>query len=205
MRYTYVVTPMNHPSVIRNCAKCGAKRAFLPSNQFRINAQKKLLDIWLIYQCQCCGQTWNMELFARVPPKRLDRTLYDRLLSNDALLIDELAFDAQLHAVKGAPLCLDELRYHIEGEAIAPDQILGLAEIIITCPVELGVRVSKLLREILSVSGKQFERMVDCGALSSPEGLNLMKARMGKRLSVRLDPTYSDTSRSTTNPSPTPA
>ena len=35
------------PHILKHCKKCGKKMAFTCSEQFRINAQRKYLDIWL--------------------------------------------------------------------------------------------------------------------------------------------------------------
>ena len=37
------------PQVLRHCKKCGQKTLFTCSEKFRVNAQQKTLDIWLIY------------------------------------------------------------------------------------------------------------------------------------------------------------
>ena len=87
MRVAYEIVIRQYPAVERHCAKCGEKTLFLPSDQIRVNAQKKLLDVWLIHRCRDCGRTWNMEVFERVSPKQLDRNLYNRLLGNDAALL----------------------------------------------------------------------------------------------------------------------
>jgi len=188
MRVPYAITIECCPGVLRRCARCGAKTVFLPSDQIRINAQKKLLDVWLIHRCRDCGQTWNMEVFARISPKQLDRSLYDRLLSNDADLIRSLAFDPLAHARAGAPLCRDTLEYKIDGERLSPDALTETAELVLTCPVPLGVRLSKLLREILGLSASRFESMAASGRLSSPDAPDLVKARMEKRCTVYVTP-----------------
>lgn len=188
MRYTYAISIESSPCVVRHCAKCGARKPFIPSDQIRINAQKKLLDVWLIYRCGDCGQTWNMEVFARVSPGQLDRSLYDRLLSNDGDLIRSLSFDRQLHAKKGAPLCVDTLSYSIQGERFAPDALKEPAELAITCPVPLGIRLSKLLREILGLSAREFESMAASGVISSPDVPDITRAHMETRCTVRVLP-----------------
>ena len=188
MRYAYEIMIHQYPAVERHCAKCGTMKPFLPSDQIRVNAQKKLLDVWLIHRCRDCGRTWNMEMFERVSPGQLDKSLYNRLLGNDAALIRELAFDRQLHARKGAPLCLDTLEYEIKGERLKPDAIKEPCELMIACPVPLGVRLSKILREIMDVSAGEFEKMAQSGRISSPDCGSILKARMETHCAVRVMP-----------------
>jgi hypothetical protein len=189
MRYSYVLLIEGYPSVLRRCARCGEKKPFVPSGQVRINAQKKLLDVWLIHKCQSCGQTWNMEVYERVSPAQLDRGTYERLLSNDPDLVRALAFDARLHARAGAPLCPpEELCYRIMGERLNADELTGPAELKIACLVPAGVRLSKLLREILGLSARGFEALVASGRLSSADGRDILKARMGTECTIRVEP-----------------
>lgn len=188
MRYCYTVTVESYPGVLRHCARCGELKPFAPSGQIRLNAQKKRLDVWLIHKCRDCDSTWNMEVFSRIPPARLERGLYERLLANDEALVCSLAFDQQLHAKAGVPLCNETLRYAITGDPLPLAEIAEPVEIAITCNVPLGVRVSKLLREILRLTHRQFEAMVASGALVSPDGKDLLKARMSTSCTVIVLP-----------------
>jgi len=188
MRYSYAIEVESYPCVLRRCARCGEKKPFLPSGQVRINAQKKLLDVWLIHKCRDCGQTWNMELFARVSPGQLDRRTYDRLLMSDPDLVRALAFDPLLHARAGAPLCRDTLAYAIQGDPVPPGALAGPVEIALSCPVPLGVRLSKLLREILGLSARELEALAASGRLTSPDAPDILKARMERRCTVRVAP-----------------
>lgn len=185
MQYAIQVIPESYPFVLRPCARCGVIKPFYPVDEVRINAQKKRLDIWLIHRCQTCGQTWNFELFARIAPDKLERTLYERLLVGDPELTRRYAFDAELHARKGAPLCSDTLQYRLEGAPVtfSPTEPM---ELLIHCDVPLGVRISKLLREALDISGTRLTTLVAEGVVVSPDGLNLLKAKMGTACRVLI-------------------
>jgi hypothetical protein len=188
MRYCYDITIERYPCVFRPCAHCGAIKPFVPSGQIRLNAQKKRLDVWLIHKCRDCGSTWNMEVFSRISPAKLERGLYERLLANDEALVRSLAFDPQLHARIGAPLSEETLRYAIVGAPFPLEALTEPAEIEIACAVPLGVRLSKLLREILGLSHRQFEAMVASGALTSADGIDLKRARMDTCCTVNVLP-----------------
>lgn len=47
------------PVALRPCGTCGADAEFASTGLFRVNAQKKRLDVWLIYRCATCGSVWN--------------------------------------------------------------------------------------------------------------------------------------------------
>ncbi len=188
------LVPTSFPTVLRPCGRCGTLKPFAPTDQFRINAQKKLLDIWLIHQCQECGYTWNMEIFARVTPRQLDPALYARLLANDADLLRDYAFDPLLHSRNHVQLCTDELTYTLEGETPAWEELRERTCIELRCAVPLGVRVSKLARAVLGLSASRFEALAESGALSLADGgnagvhANIKKARMGTACTLVLDP-----------------
>ncbi len=59
------------PAPLRHCKKCNIRQEFVSSGQFRVNAQGKYLDIWLIYKCSCCSSTWNAAIYSRVNPGNL--------------------------------------------------------------------------------------------------------------------------------------
>jgi len=71
------------PSRPRHCSKCKKTSRFVCSGKFRVNANGKHLDVWLIYRCERCNTTWNQEIFARVKPSRIDKELYQAFLNND--------------------------------------------------------------------------------------------------------------------------
>ena len=59
------------PALRRFCPGYGCERPFVSSGKFRMNANGRRLDVWLIYKCPACGTTWNMEVVARTPVSEL--------------------------------------------------------------------------------------------------------------------------------------
>jgi hypothetical protein len=80
------------PLVLRRCHACGAER-FRASGKFRVNANHKLLDAWLLMLCTGCGETAKLTLFERVTVRSIRPELLDRLHANDAGLTAELLQD----------------------------------------------------------------------------------------------------------------
>lgn len=60
----WFVEPSSPPLYKRNCSKCKKTTLFYSSDNFRINGQKKNLDVWLIYKCQNCDNTWNIDILS---------------------------------------------------------------------------------------------------------------------------------------------
>ena len=82
----WAVSVSGTPKLLRYCKKCGEKRHFLSSERFRINAQQSKLDIWLIYRCEKCDCTFNLEIHSKISPHSLPASRYERYLNNDASL-----------------------------------------------------------------------------------------------------------------------
>ena len=81
------------PAIRRHCQKCGGPSRFVCSGNFRVNAQRKSLDIWLIYRCACCHTTDNMDVYSRVGPDSIPPSELARFLQNDEQLAWQYATD----------------------------------------------------------------------------------------------------------------
>lgn len=96
MHVTWTVSPVGYQRIAKRCPACNIKRDFIPSGAFRMNSQKKLLDVWSIYKCLHCDYTWNISLFSRLPVSRINHALYMRIVANDANAIQLFAHDRQI-------------------------------------------------------------------------------------------------------------
>lgn len=74
--YLWEITPESVPVVIHNCPKCSNSSEYKCSGNFRVNANQSTIDVWLIYQCSKCKNTWNMEILSRTNVKTIDNELY---------------------------------------------------------------------------------------------------------------------------------
>ncbi len=88
--------PLPAPRPWRHCRHCETLRPFVSSGRFRVNAQKKRLDAWLIYRCDHCAASWNLPLVERQAVQTLERGLLARLTANDAALARAVASDRAL-------------------------------------------------------------------------------------------------------------
>lgn len=77
----------------RYCTSCAGARAFVCSERFRVNANKKSLDVWLKYRCASCGETWKLPLFARRPVSELGASELDDFARHDRSAVWRYAFD----------------------------------------------------------------------------------------------------------------
>ncbi|WP_127502200.1 DUF1062 domain-containing protein [Actinoplanes solisilvae] len=88
----WTIVPTCLPLIVRRCHLCASDR-FRASGKFRVNANHKLLDAWLLVLCAGCGDTAKLSLLERVNVRSVDPRLLDRLHGNDIVLTAELLQD----------------------------------------------------------------------------------------------------------------
>lgn len=92
MLTTWIVVPTCLPLVRRRCHGCASDR-FRTSGKFRVNANHKLLDAWLLARCTACGETAKLTVLERTNVRSVRPELLDRLHDNDPGLAAELLQD----------------------------------------------------------------------------------------------------------------
>ncbi len=172
---------LSPPPAIKYCKRCGKKTEHVCSRLFRVNAQRKYLDIWLIYKCSDCDSTWNMTIYSRINPKSIAPEIFEGFHSNNGELVKKYAMDTELIIKNGAEVGLP--KYEKLGPAID-----------FTIPVELHIKsypsrlkVSALLREKLNLSQNAFEQMITSGSIRSTSGLDLKKCRLQTEVILIID------------------
>ena len=93
-RVQWTIQPKSSPRPWLTCNRCHAIKPFASSGKFRLNANGKRLDAWLIYRCADCESTWNRPIFERRHVKDIDPAALHSLQSDDIELVRSVAFDA---------------------------------------------------------------------------------------------------------------
>ena len=167
--------------VVRYCKKCSQKKKYICSGQFRINAQRKSLDIWLIYKCSYCDTTWNSEIYSRINPQSLSLERLEKFHRNDSELVRKYGMDVGFLRRNGAEVYLPD--YEIIGDEIC----IGAAkELRIVSQYPCSLKVSTILREKLSLSRKEFEKMLICGEIRSHSMDDLTKCKLNQGIIVLI-------------------
>ncbi|WP_191909022.1 DUF1062 domain-containing protein [Hypericibacter adhaerens] len=159
------MTPLKLPRPWLPCARCNARRPFVCSGKFRVNAQKKRLDAWLVYRCAHCEQSWNFPVLERCPVNAIEPALLRALTENDATLARRHAFDL----VRLARYCaevesfadLAVERQRITGDTDNP----AVAEIAIRLPYACGLRLDRFLAGELGLSRSRLMQLAETGGL----------------------------------------
>ncbi len=168
LRKQWIVTPNQLPAIIRRCPKCGKKTEFINSGKFRVNANGRLIDVWLIYRCGQCETSWNMTVWERAEAGRLEKKEYDEFMKNDPDLAAKYGNDRELFAKNKAEAAASKGEYHVVtvdtaipcGEAYA-------TEIDLRIPFGFELRADVFLRKQLSVSRSRIKKWCEDGLILS--------------------------------------
>jgi hypothetical protein len=149
---TWKVIPTCLPRIIRSCEQCGRLRSFGCSEKFRVNANHKKLDAWLIYKCVSCDRTWNCTIFSRADARHVDRCLLERLQANHRPTAWVYAFDYALLRRNGVEI-EPTTAYTIVGEDLRRYSYgQGWLTVLLTAEQPLLVRIDTLLARKLGLS-----------------------------------------------------
>lgn len=174
------VTPFETPRILQNCSRCDARKPFVCSGKFRINAQKKRLDAWLIYRCASCDQAWNYPVLERVLLKDVDPSLFRALSENCGDLARRHAFD--LPSLRRYSARIEEFAEVIVEKRLQAScgPVPGQVVLSIASPLPCRIRLDRLMAGELGLSRATVQRLHDAAMLVvSP------RSRAGMRQPVR--------------------
>ncbi len=173
------------PAAVRFCSKCKEKRPYISTGRFRVNANGNRLDIWLIYRCQDCGHTWNLEVLSRISCDALPHELLKQYMENDSMLAFACAMDSIRLAQAGAEP--GEIQFEVLGKL---PELTKEEEITIHSEFSTQVRASAVLRKKLGFSAKEFRQAVQEGRLAARDGRDLKRCKIGRELLLSYRPFF---------------
>lgn len=81
------------PLLALRCVACPAGRATIGNGRFRVNANGRLLDVWLLVDCVSCGRTGKLTVHDRVPVRSLPADLLAGYSAGSSSLAVDTLFD----------------------------------------------------------------------------------------------------------------
>ncbi|MER5373262.1 DUF1062 domain-containing protein [Streptomyces sp. NPDC002553] len=145
------------PLVTRRCHTCASMR-FRTSGKFRVNANHKLLDAWLLVLCTGCGETAKLTVLERMNVRSFRPELLERMHANDLGLTAELLQDPVLLRRNRVALDWDDAwrldtggRDHLDGEVI---------DVSVRFTARIPVRPVRLIAEGCGLSRAEVERLI---------------------------------------------
>ena len=165
------IRPLELPRPWRYCASCASARAFICSERFRVNAQKKSLDVWLKYRCGSCDDVWKFPLFERSPVSDLGAEL-DSFARHDPAAVWKYGFD--IARLRPHVIRIDtDVRVQVERTTLACESAQAEhVSITFDVPFPCDIRLDRLLAAELGISRSSLERRV------SPELRDALRKRV---------------------------
>ncbi|MFJ3878492.1 DUF1062 domain-containing protein [Streptomyces sp. NPDC090077] len=173
MLNTWVVAPTCLPAVLRRCHACASER-FRANGKFRVNANHKLLDAWLLVLCTRCGDTAKLTVLERAHVRSVRPELLDRMHDNDPGLAAELLQDPVLRRRNRIALDWDGAwRLDTGGSDHLDREVIDVS---VRFAARIPVRPVRLISEGCGLPRAEVERLIADGKLVSA-------ARLGGKLS----------------------
>ncbi len=186
------IVPQESPKIIRNCSKCGCKAHFINSGNFRVNANGNHIDVWLIYQCEKCKTTYNMTIYTRINPSKLERDEYEKYLANDYELAMQYGFDAQVLQKNKLEVDWEGVKYKVISKEFDKDiekmnnctTCKRQVRIRIKCKYPIKIRLDKIISEQFEVSRNKVKKLIEEGMIYSMQKENISKAAVFDGLEI---------------------
>jgi hypothetical protein len=170
------------PTVVRPCPDCSGRR-HRASGKIRVNANHKLLDVWLLLSCAGCDRTSKVPVHERAHVSSLDPARLVAFENNDPAVVRELTMSASLAAKNGYRLdWTDTWEVETRMPLYALDNPTPLT-VLVTFELPAPVRVERLLMLGLGLSRSGVRRMVGDGRIRLPLALDA-KAHQDFELSI---------------------
>lgn len=154
----------NTPLLKRKCNRCD-NNSFYCSGRFRINAQKKNINIWLIYKCLKCDNTYNMTILPRTKPESLNKDLFNKFSKNNLQIVWKYAFSQEIARKNNVKLDFGSVEYDIDYDNISIEDILNfdhqIVSIKIKYPIDFRLKLSSVIRMCLNLSANQLNQLIE--------------------------------------------
>ncbi|MGW2899116.1 DUF1062 domain-containing protein [Streptomyces sp. NPDC001212] len=160
----WVVMPTCLPAVLRRCPACASDR-FRANGKFRVNANHKLLDAWLLVLCTACGDTAKLTVLERMNVRSVRPELLDRMHDNDPGLAAELLQDPVVRRRNRIALDWDNAwRLDTGGSDHLDREVIDVS---VRFVARIPVRPMRLIAEGCGLSRAEVERLIAEGKLVS--------------------------------------
>ncbi|RNJ43565.1 hypothetical protein B5V01_18315 [Mesorhizobium erdmanii] len=188
LRIHWAITPEIAPRPLINCNRCGGVKAYRCSGKFRVNANGKRIDVWLIYRCVDCDNSWNFGIFERCNRRDIEPVLLQALESNDAGLARRHAFDiVALRNQVGRVEEFPDVAVHKRLLGGASESAVAL-ELLLGLEMPTSLRLDRLLASELGISRSRLQTLAERRLLVvDPDGAKALRKPARQGMTVRID------------------
>lgn len=179
--YVIEIIAKSTPLLVKKCSSCSNDR-FYCSDKFRINAQKKNIDVWLIYRCVKCDNTYNMTILSRTKPELVNKSLLTKFLDNDTATAWEYAFSSDTAQKNSVSFDFDGIEYEMIHHNVSLQKIISASNEVVRLRIKsryrLNLKLAAIIKECLGVSTSQLNRIAEMEAISTSSTKPLKKQRV---------------------------
>ena len=163
------------PRILHHCANCTVPSTFEPTGRFRVNANRKLLDVWLLLSCGTCGRSLKATVVERSAVRSISPALLRRYQRNDPLLVAEVLLAPSFR--RRNRLTLDWTgTWELAADPLPWLQVQSWRDRPIRVTVELGqpvlVHPVQVLAAGLGISRTEVKRLIAAGRIQSSISLD---------------------------------
>nr|WP_207934095.1 DUF1062 domain-containing protein [Actinomadura sp. KC06] len=156
---SWAVRPVRLPLLSVRCLECGSATATAERRMFRVNANKKLLDVWLLVDCVRCGATAKLAVHERVPVRSVRRLR--GFENNEPRLVEEVLLDPLVARRNRFTLDWDGA-WHLDTPEVPPLDADWPVRVDVTFEAPVPLRPDRLIGQGLGLSRNSVERRVKC-------------------------------------------
>ncbi|MGX5850501.1 DUF1062 domain-containing protein [Mesorhizobium sp. PL10] len=188
LRIHWAIAPEIAPRPLINCNRCGTLKAYRCSDKFRVNANGKRIDVWLIYRCIDCDNSWNFGIFERWNRRDIEPTLLAALESNDPVLARRHAFDVvALRSRVGRVEEFSDVVVHKQRLCHNGDSATAL-ELRLGLELPTSLRLDRLLAGELGISRSRLQALEEKRLLVvDPDGAKALRKPAREGTTIRID------------------
>jgi hypothetical protein len=187
-RIRWAIAPKTAPRPLINCNRCGTVKAYCSSGKFRVNANGKRVDVWLIYRCIDCDNSWNFGILERCNRRDIEPELLQALESNDPALARRHAFDVvALRSRVGRVEEFADVAVHKQRLGDTRESATAL-ELQLGLEMPTSLRLDRLLAGELGISRSRLQALEEQRLLVvDPEGAKAMRKPARNGAMIRID------------------
>src|SRR4051794_40171258 len=182
----WIVRRTRLPLLSLRCVDCPSKSATTGKGRFRVNANGKLLDVWLLVRCVSCDRTSKLAVHERVPVRSLDPPLLDGYHANDLKLITATLLDPQF--ARRHKLALDwQGAWQLDATPPRLDEAWPW-QVAVAFEDPVPIRPDRLIAQGLHLSRNEVLRRIKCDIpLGRPTSVGFTFIVMSRELDELID------------------
>ncbi len=171
------IEPTRIPSIKKLCPKCRCN-TFSCSGKFRVNAQKKNIDVWLIYKCENCNNTYNINILSRVKRESISSDIFEKFCKNDKNMVFDCSFNNRIIDKNKIKFDYTTLEYTISSSMKFEDILSGNHKFIkLTIEDNYGIKLklSDIIKKYMNISSTQYKYLIAAEILTMKHEANTEK------------------------------